>query len=56
MIILQGLAAGTLLYVVFFEIFAEEGKKIQRKFYHILMAIVGFVLMACLEFIGNLMG
>jgi len=49
----QGLAAGTLLYVTFFEIFQEEGRKLHRKCFHILVAILGFVLMASLEFMGG---
>jgi len=49
----QGLAAGTLLYVTFFEIFQEEGKKLHRKCYHILVAVMGFILMGSLEFMGG---
>ncbi|CAG7727518.1 unnamed protein product, partial [Allacma fusca] len=48
-----GLAAGTLLYVCFFEIFASEGRHLRVKSFHILIAMVGFVLMASLELMGG---
>ncbi|ODN05832.1 Zinc transporter ZIP1 [Orchesella cincta] len=51
--IYRGLAAGSLLYVTFFEIFQEEGRKLDRKYIHILVAILGFVMMGALEFIGG---
>jgi len=49
----QGLASGTLLYVTFFEIFAAEGRKLHNKFIHILVAMIGFVMMASLEYLGK---
>jgi zinc transporter 1/2/3 len=50
---LQGLAAGTLLYVAFFEIFAAEGKALRRKYIHIIVAIIGFLFMGALELVGG---
>lgn len=50
---MTGLAAGTLLYVAFFEIFASEGKHLKIKSLHILVAVLGFILMASLELIGG---
>jgi len=50
---LQGLAAGTLLYVTFFEIFAAEGRKLKNKYLHILVAVLGFAFMVFLEFVGG---
>ena len=52
-ILLQGLAAGTLLYVAFMEIFASEGRHLKFKAVHILTAVLGFALMASVELIGK---
>lgn len=51
--VLQGIASGTLLYVTFFEIFSAEGRKLHNKFIHILVAILGFIMMAALELVGK---
>lgn len=48
-VILQGLASGTLLYVVFFEILQRE----RAGFLQWGMAIIGFFVMFGLQFIGN---
>jgi zinc transporter 1/2/3 len=51
---LQGIAAGTLLYVTFFEIFAAEGRKLKgSKYLHILVALLGFAFMVFLQLIGG---
>lgn len=48
-VILQGLASGTLLYVVFFEILQRE----RSGFLQWSMAIIGYFVMFGLQFIGN---
>lgn len=48
-VILQGLASGTLLYVVFFEILQRD----RAGFLQLGMAIVGFALMFGLQFVGK---
>ncbi|BFZ18421.1 hypothetical protein BsWGS_21460 [Bradybaena similaris] len=52
--ILQGLAAGTFLYVTFLEILSLYiGHNCHRKFSHIFFALVGFAFMACVKFLDN---
>ncbi|XP_044764304.1 zinc transporter ZIP1-like [Coccinella septempunctata] len=48
-LILQGMAAGTLLYVVFFEVLARERNNDHCGIYQLLSIILGFILMAGLQ-------
>lgn len=52
--IMQGLAAGTFLYVTFLEILSLYiGHNCHREFLHIFFALVGFVFMACVKLLDN---
>jgi len=42
------------MYVTFFEIFQEEGRKISScKSFYVIVALLGFFLMSSLEFMGE---
>ncbi|CAG5133593.1 unnamed protein product [Candidula unifasciata] len=52
--ILQGLAAGTFLYVTFLEILSLYiGHNCHRHFLHVFFALVGFAFMACVKTMDN---
>ncbi|XP_019865011.1 zinc transporter ZIP1-like [Aethina tumida] len=51
--ILQGMAAGTLLYVVFFEVLSRERGNSHRGIWQLMAIIMGFALMFGLQFISG---
>lgn len=53
-VVLQGMAAGTLLYVVFFEVLARERSNNHAGIWQLLAIIVGFAVMFCLQIISEL--
>jgi len=49
--VLNGLAAGTLIYVVFFEILEKERQKKSNGLLQVSFIILGFIVMICVQFI-----
>ncbi|KAK9878381.1 hypothetical protein WA026_021688 [Henosepilachna vigintioctopunctata] len=54
-VVLQGMAAGTLLYVVFFEVLSRERNNVHSGVYQLLAIILGFGLMAFLQIMSELL-
>ncbi|XP_065334408.1 uncharacterized protein LOC135935779 isoform X1 [Cloeon dipterum] len=50
-VVLQGMAAGTLVYVVFFEVLQRERANTQSGFFQLVAIICGFIIMLCLQLI-----
>ncbi|XP_059471086.1 zinc transporter ZIP1-like isoform X2 [Neocloeon triangulifer] len=50
-VVLQGMAAGTLVYVVFFEVLQRERANTQSGFFQLIAIMLGFVIMLCLQLI-----
>ena len=49
--ILNGLAAGTLIYVVFFEVLEKERQKKTNGLFQVTFIVLGFVTMICVQMI-----
>lgn len=54
-VVLQGMAAGTLLYVVFFEVLARERNNKHSGLWQLTAIITGFVLMFLLQIASELL-
>lgn len=54
-VVLQGMAAGTLLYVVFFEVLARERNNEHSGIWQLLAILAGFACMFSLQMISKLM-
>lgn len=52
-VVLQGMAAGTLLYVVFFEVLARERSNRHSGFWQLVAIILGFGIMFGLQFLSE---
>ncbi|KAF4532653.1 hypothetical protein B566_EDAN009834 [Ephemera danica] len=52
-VILQGMAAGTLVYVVFFEVLQRERANTQSGFFQLVAIMAGFAIMLCLQLISD---
>ncbi|XKL69187.1 hypothetical protein PGB90_006956 [Kerria lacca] len=52
-VMLQGIAAGTLLYVTFFEILQREKANAKSGILQLLAIVVGFIFMVCLQFLSK---
>jgi len=51
--VLQGLAAGTLLYVVFFEVLEKERQKKKNGLLQVIFVVLGFVVMVLVQLVGH---
>ncbi|KAA0200465.1 hypothetical protein HAZT_HAZT009974 [Hyalella azteca] len=51
--VLQGMAAGTILYVVFCEVLERERNSLSGRFGKLIALIVGFATMALIQLVGN---
>merc|ERR1712142_215984 len=51
--VLQGLATGTLLYVVFFEVLEKERQKKKNGLLQVIFVVLGFVVMVLVQLVSN---
>jgi solute carrier family 39 (zinc transporter), member 1/2/3 len=52
-VVLQGMAAGTLVYVIFFEVLQRERANTQSGFFQLIAIMLGFIVMLCLQLISK---
>lgn len=53
-VVLQGMAAGTLVYVIFFEVLQRERANTQSGFFQLIAIMLGFIVMLGLQLISKL--